>query len=426
MTSGQFQHIPVDQIWIDRESRQRRELKNIEELAASIRDNGLIHPPVITREFQLIAGERRLTAVRSLGWSTIPIQWVDEIDPILLHALELEENVKRVDLSWQEECDAVKRYHELRASTAEGWSTEKTAEALGMQSRTVNRKLAVAKAIDEGNERVASAPKYSTALGIIERENVRKKNVASASLASIVMDEKPEPVDLSVPRKTPLRNEDFHEWALAYDGPKFNFLHCDFPYGVNADRHAQGQAAAQGGYADSPDVYWALLSTLEMAMSNVVAESAHMMFWFSMDYYTETKARLEAMGWKVNPFPLIWFKNDNTGILPDPKRGPRRVYETAFLCLRGDQLIVNAVANTFAHPGRDKSVHMSEKPRPMLRHFFRMFVDEYTYMLDPTAGSGNAVRVAEDMGAKRLLGLERDEEFFNRATEAYYNDEVDL
>lgn len=62
---------------------------------------------------------------------------------------------------------------------------------------------------------------------------------------------------------------------------------------------------------------------------------------------------------------------------------------------------------------------MSEKPRPMLRHFFRMFVDEHSRVLDPTCGSGNALRVAHDLGAAFCLGLEKEKEFFDRAVTAW-------
>src|SRR5690606_15860787 len=106
------------------------------------------------------------------------------------------------------------------------------------------------------------------------------------------------------------------------------------------------------------DVYWRLVDTLGASMRNVVAESAHLIFWFSMDYYADTKVALEGMGWSVNPFPLIWFKSDNSGILPDPSRGPRRVYETAFLASRGDRKIIQAVSNVFAAPVV-KRIHMS-------------------------------------------------------------------
>jgi DNA modification methylase len=58
---------------------------------------------------------------------------------------------------------------------------------------------------------------------------------------------------------------------------------------------------------------------------------------------------------------------------------------------------------------------MSIKPEPVLREFFRMFVDEFTTMLDPTCGSGTALRAAEGLGAKRVLGIEIDKEFVDRA-----------
>jgi DNA modification methylase len=64
---------------------------------------------------------------------------------------------------------------------------------------------------------------------------------------------------------------------------------------------------------------------------------------------------------------------------------------------------------------------MNQKPVAMLRHFFRMTVDEYSRVLDPTAGSGNALKAATGLGAPTVLGLERNLDFFNTAKEAYFN-----
>lgn len=420
MTSGQFQSVETNSIFVDREKRQRKELKNIEELAASIAANGLIHPPVIRRSGELVVGERRWTAVKLLGWTHIPIQWVDELSEIELQAIEYEENIRRVDLPWEEQCLAVEHYHNLRAQQDTAWTASATAEALGVTAAEVGHRRAVAKELLAGNERVKAAPKYSTARGIVERETARRKASVVSSIEAAVA---PEVVQKKVP---PLLNEDFHVWASAYTSRPFNFIHCDFPYGVAMHKSDQGAGAAHGTYADSPDVYWALLDTLRQAMDNVVADSAHLMFWFSMDYYADTKKMLEAMGWKINPFPLVWVKSDNTGILPDAKRGPRRIYETALFGSRGDRNIVGPVSNAVFAPGREKSVHMNEKPVVMLRHFMRMFVDEYSTVLDPTAGSANALKAATSLGAPTVLGLERDPEFFNRACEAYYGETDEL
>jgi len=73
VTSGNFRSVDITSIVIDRSTRQRRELIKLDELAASIRTNGLINPPVIDEQMRLVAGERRLTACRDiLGWTSSP------------------------------------------------------------------------------------------------------------------------------------------------------------------------------------------------------------------------------------------------------------------------------------------------------------------------------------------------------------------
>lgn len=62
---------------------------------------------------------------------------------------------------------------------------------------------------------------------------------------------------------------------------------------------------------------------------------------------------------------------------------------------------------------------MNEKNQDMLRHFMRLCVDEYSIVLDPTCGSGNAVKAAQSLGAASVLGIERDTEFYNRAVESF-------
>lgn len=420
MISAGSHIVPLTSIYVDREKRQRREIgeEALAQLMQSISARGLIHPIVVTREGEVIAGERRFTAITRLGHDSIEVRYVDEVEASELHLIELEENIRRVDVTWQEKTLALKRWHELRIAEDPGWSQKSTAEELGISTTEVSQNLALAKEIASGNERIASADKVSTATNILKRKTERERTSTLAAIEGEAPDA----------RRIPLLHADFHEWAAAYGGVKFNLLHCDFPYGVNADKQQQGSnIGMHGGYADGPDVYFALLDTLEMAMSNVVAEAAHLIFWFSMDYYHVTFERLNAMGWRVNPFPLVWHKTDNTGLLPDPQRGPRRIYETAFFASRGDRLVVQAVSNCFGHAGKDKEIHMSEKPQPMLHHFMRMVCDANSVVLDPTAGSANALKVAEKLGANYVLGLERDREFYERSVAAYHNaDETDI
>ena len=431
------------EITVEREGRQRRDLVDIDGLAESIARRGQLQPIVVTRDHVLVAGERRYTAVSKLGDRPLRCVYTDEIDPVELKALELEENVKRKDLTWQDECRAIYEYHTLKSNSNESWSEVDTAKELGISPSEAGYKIDIAIEMNKGNKLVLESPKLSTARGIVQRQNERKAAADEAALLAIAnakpiaskpttatprsegAAEEVEEIDedlatLALVESTRatgyILNEDFKDWAQYYDGPRFNLIHCDFPYGVGMHKSDQGSGDSYGTYEDTPEIYWSLLDTLNNHLDNFCETQAHLIFWFSMDYYTETLEILSKK-WSVNPFPLVWVKTDNSGILPDANRGPRRTYETAFFASRGDRKIVRAVSNHIGSPIQ-RGRHMSEKPQVVLNHFFRMVIDEHSSVLDPTAGSGSAIRAAATSGAGRFLGLELDPEFAAAADEA--------
>ena len=61
--------IPVSKIKIGK--RLRKDLGNTDSLAQSIDEIGLLQPPVITLDYWLVNGERRLVAIRKLGWKEV-------------------------------------------------------------------------------------------------------------------------------------------------------------------------------------------------------------------------------------------------------------------------------------------------------------------------------------------------------------------
>ena len=414
MTSGIFHSVPIDQILVNREGRQRRELTEIEELSDSIQRLGLIQPVVVTRGLDLIAGERRLAACKVLGWTHISAQYVDELDPALLRSIELEENIKRQNLLWQDECLAVHEYFMLRKETDPSFTQEDLGAALGMTQQHISRHILIAGELLAGNERVLAAPRMSTAHGITERAVARRDDEALSALRQI---SKSHPIE----QPDPILCTDFNEWIKTYDGPKFNFVHCDFPFGIGASDFNQGAAATHGGYDDTESTYWTLCESLVTNLGRLTVDRCHFMFWFSMHYYQRTLDFFHSRSDIVlDPFPLVWLKSDNVGILPDPQRGPRRIYETAFFGSRGDRKIVSSVSNAYSAP-TDRGFHMSVKPEPVLRNFFRMFVDETTIMFDPTCGSGSSLRAAESLNARHALGLEIDADFAKQANTALRN-----
>jgi ParB family chromosome partitioning protein len=85
--------------------------ERLEELAASIRANGIIQPLIVRRhdtQFQLVAGERRWRAAKLAGLKDVPVVIQEIADPLLLE-LALIENIQREDLNAIETARAYER-----------------------------------------------------------------------------------------------------------------------------------------------------------------------------------------------------------------------------------------------------------------------------------------------------------------------------
>ncbi|HUE95240.1 MAG TPA: ParB/RepB/Spo0J family partition protein [Longimicrobiaceae bacterium] len=110
------------------------------ELEVSIRENGLLQPLVVRpagsqapagAEWELVAGERRLRAVRRLGWSEVPVI-VREMDDRTLLVLAIVENVQRAGLSALEEAEG---YRQLIEEF--GYTQKEVAESVGRERSTI-------------------------------------------------------------------------------------------------------------------------------------------------------------------------------------------------------------------------------------------------------------------------------------------------
>lgn len=408
MTTGEFGSIPLSSLIIPPE-RLRTEIPapDIQSLKDSIQRLGLLNPITISRNNILIAGYRRTLAVRALDWPSIPFQYEDSPDPDFHFLQEFEENEKRIDFTWRERTLAISRYHSIMKLRFPDWTEGKTAAAMGVSRPSITQHLTVAKEIS--NPIVERAENFSKALGLSTRIAERRR--ADDGLIH---------TGNSITH-THIDNQSFLEWAPSYTGSKFNLIHCDFPYGINANNAKQGIAARLSAYDDSSSIYFDLLKCLATNLDNFCAPSAHLIFWFSMEYYSVTWELLKLLDdFTFDYHPLIWMKSDNIGLLPDPQRGPRRIYETAFFGRRGDRKIIRAKSNAY-HGPTSFEIHPHEKPIPMLTHFMEMCVDGQTRLIDPTAGSGTALRAAKGLGAQTCYGLEQNPDYARRANEAYNN-----
>ncbi len=424
------QLISISEIWVNRAERQRRNIE-AKDLEISIQRNGLLNPIIITRAegpmgelFELKAGERRLTACRNLGHTEILCHFAEDLTQIEAQLIELEENIKRTDLEWRETTTAVGRIHPLHLGLDPDWPMGETAEVCGLGLPTISKYLQMEQAISNGHQRVAEAGTIPEAYNVIKRAEARAAGDALEELMELpgtspVPGARARPNGPPSPEATILQ-ESFLVWGPAYHGPRFNLIHCDFPYGIEAFSGPQGRGAEPGcHYSDQKEVFFELLDCLCSNLDRLMSLSGHLMFWYSGQHLGQILEtfRLKAPSLHFHSHPLIWVKSDNAGIAADPRRTPRHVYETCLFASRGDRQLVQVKADAYSAP-TDPRLHPSTKPEPMLRHFMTMLIDGHSLVLDPTCGSGASLRAAESLGAAQVLGLEIDPEYVGPARRA--------
>lgn len=444
------------EVVVDREVRQRTNVKDLEQLKTSIERDGQIHPITIKADKSLVAGERRLEACRQLGIK-VRAQIFESLSPSDAYRIELQENIARRALPWQDECRAVMIYHQMRVQiTNNEWTLQGTATDLGVSRTNIHRYLTVARYLEDSE--VMSCQTIDGALNLIKgradrataaaaargldvavaavkipknlsQEEKGKKllsmfstepeaDPAEAAYANIEAGEiaaaalKKSEARLSAAVKQPIENVSFIDWIETYEGSAFDVLHVDFPYGkdyAGSNTRKTGKAHVAPTYADSPDIMWELVETLITWQDKIALPVAHMLFWFDMEFYDGLKTTFCNAGWRlIQPHPLVWHK-PYQGVAADTKRRPRHTYETALLFSRGDRKLVKLDQDVFV--GRkEENLHINQKSEEMLTQFLGMLVDENTAVFDPTCGSGSALAVARRLGAPRVLGLEIDPE----------------
>ena len=119
----------------------------LNQLAVSIRQNGILQPLTVRRKdqltYELIAGERRLRAARLINLDYVPCIIVDT-DGENSAVLAILENIQRSDLNYMEEAFAIKNLIEYY-----GMTQENAAAKLGVAQSTIANKLRLLKLSDE-------------------------------------------------------------------------------------------------------------------------------------------------------------------------------------------------------------------------------------------------------------------------------------
>lgn len=145
-------------------NRQRQDYQGIPELWESIqRTKGLIHPITVSKRadgmYTLIAGGRRLAAHRHGQQTEIECNFREEMTQEDIHELELEENLRRSDITWQERCLGVAHLYDLRSHTNAlqgiNFTHNMCGEMLGLHRSHVRNILIVADCLRQDKDKTS-------------------------------------------------------------------------------------------------------------------------------------------------------------------------------------------------------------------------------------------------------------------------------
>jgi ParB family chromosome partitioning protein len=186
-TVGQLEHIPAAQIVAGPNDRGTFDTVALEALAQSIHRDGLAQPPTLRPladgRFEIVAGERRVRAMRLLGWETVPA-FVRTLDDGQASAIMLVENMVRVNL------DALEEGKAYRARLEAGSSVSELAELVGVSARTVRARLDLLTLSDTARGLVASGNlglgQAAQLVGLdADRQCVALRALAAGDLSSV-------------------------------------------------------------------------------------------------------------------------------------------------------------------------------------------------------------------------------------------------
>ncbi len=219
--------------------------KEIESLAASVKQEGLLQPvvvrPVAGGFYELVAGERRWRAARKAGLERIPVV-IRAVDDQKMLELALIENLQRRDLNPMEKARAFRQLMQLNS-----WTQEQLADAMGLGRPTVanflrllDLPLEVQEAVSRGTismghaRALLAAPQRGTLLQLLRR--VIEEDLSVRALERLLTrrpDPPPGPVSRS--RKEPYL-EELEQKLMDKLGARVEIMPeaIVIPYGSNA------------------------------------------------------------------------------------------------------------------------------------------------------------------------------------------------
>lgn len=413
-----YEEVPLDSIVIEA-NRIRIELGDIDGLAASISLHGLLHPIVIDRQNTLIAGFRRYLAHQKLGAPTIRVTRFGDLDETTRKRIELEENTRRLQLSWQEEILATKQIHELMqtihgpstqgqrtdlASTKPGWNLAQTAKLLGKSVGLTHADIQLASAVSVLPTLSGARNKAAAILAMRKiKEGALLKELATRGL------------QLQTKSLWTLIQGDACEELQRLTEP-VDLILMDPPYGIDYGETRTNRDGISPGitYKDSFDSFITLMSRVSKEMFRLLKPGCFCFVFSDYENFIPLLNIMQMAGFDWRPRPLIWVKT-----VPTPGQvqggGFMNRYELIGVFWKDVCRPLRLNANdVLEYPAPQQRIHSSEKPVDLLKYLIEISTEPGELVLDPMMGSGSTL-VAATKGKRRSIGIEILDEAYGLA-----------
>ena len=275
--------------------RHRKDMGDIEGLARSIDEIGLLHPVVVRPDGVLVAGERRIKACQMLGWQDIPVTVID-LDAIVRG--ECDENQKRKDWTPTEAVAIAKALEPLEREAARGRqeatqgnrqsgvekfsepergrALDKVANAVGMSRPTLTKAQEVIEAAEENPELFGDLPDKMDETSIERAYKEKRKRERRKD-----MEARPVPAG------------------------KFRVLYADPPWAYD-----------NSGFAASAEQHYPTMTAdkiAELPISDLCEEEAVLFLWATSPLLPEALMVMKAWGFTYKA-SIIWDKQRAPGL----------------------------------------------------------------------------------------------------------------
>lgn len=418
--------------------RIRKNLGDITALCRSIKEFGIIQPIVLTREAdgraRLIAGGRRFTALTKLGVSELThgkhFVWRGEEDSYTRKAVELEENLRRTDLSWHEVASAKKQLLTLmeakygpalggRPSRADiaagrtGFGVRKLADMLGESAATTSNDLQVAEMV----EKFPALKSLPTKQDALRRLNVAATVVGMQVAAAA--QQKLAPKSQGDSNATASSEPKAQRLWELHRGPFETNIHLvadssvdliatDLPYACGLGDSSAAHSAGLGGFVDSGLDIVAMCSLVARECFRILRDNRFAVLFFGAAYYVTLHNALSEAGLSVDPYWFIWSRNRTAP--PSPARYAK-CYDPALICSKGNPTLLRPnlgnVLEIASVSGADR-LHAAQKPVEVMERFILDMTAEGSTVVDIMAGSGTT-GVAAVRNKRRAVLFELEE-----------------